>query len=202
MPDRQGRAERRPVVAGRRLDAHVGKGRVFPDLAVHDAVERAAPGEGQPALPRAAVNAAEDVERGRFEDRLGRGGDGLVARLDRLVGPARGTEQPLELRGPDAADHGLAAVPGHVDAARVVAEIPEVQLEAAPVVTQVMEPDDRAQCLGEIRRAIGRESHDLVLVAVAREAQVLRQREVEHPEGVWEVHPAHQLEPPAAAHRP
>src|SRR5262245_2657433 len=49
---------------------------------------------------------------------------------------------------------------------------------------------DLAHGVHECRLAVGRESHDFVFVAVVGETQILRERLVEDPERVWEIHAA------------
>src|SRR5216684_6658094 len=110
----------------------------------------------------------------------------------------RGREQGFELGREDAPDHGVAALPGHVDAARVVAEVAEVETER-PVVNQV---DDLSEGGGEVGGAIGGQAHHLVLVAVLHEAEILGDGEIEHPERMREVHATEHVEAIAVARAP
>ena len=52
-----------------------------------------------------------------------------------------------------------------------------------------LEPHDLAHGIHECRLAVGRQAHDLVLVAVMRKAQILRQRLIKDAERMREIHP-------------
>ena len=177
-------AERGAVVAGRRLDEDVAEAGLLADLAVGDAVHRAAAGEAEARAAGGLLHVPEHVERRVLERDLQRGGDRLVLRLERLVAPARRTEQRFELRREDRADRRLAVLPRHLHAFRPVPEVRQVQLEAA-VVLQL---DERLDLADVARLAVRREAHHLELVAVVGKAEVLRDGEVEQAERVGEEH--------------
>src|SRR4051794_8975138 len=80
----------------------------------------------------------------------------------------------------------------------MVPEIFQIQLEGA-VVEQV---DDTPHLVQPSRLAVGREPHDLVLVAVMREAEKLRHRLVENAERMREIHPAVYVHVTAPANAP
>ena len=108
-----------------------------------------------------------------------RGGAARAARPAARAGPSSASSAGANSVPTD----GLAAVPLVVDLLAVMAEVVEVELEG-PVVAQ---PHDLAHRVEVARLAVGREAHHLVLVAVVREAQVLRERLVEDAERVREV---------------
>ena len=98
MPHVERGAERGAVVAGGRLDVDLAERRVLADLAVGDAVHRAAAGQAQPRLPASrACTPSQHVERGLLEDRLQRRGDGLVSRRRPARRGGAPAEQLLEL---------------------------------------------------------------------------------------------------------
>ena len=70
----------------------------------------------------------------------------------------------------------------------MVSEVVQVQAKAAIVLEQ----DDGTHLREVLRLAVGRETHDLVFVAVLRKAEVLGQRLVEDSEGVGKVDPLFQ----------
>src|SRR5206468_378346 len=92
----------------------------------------------------------------------------------------------------------LAIVPGHARAFGPVAEVREVQLEVAAR----KEAHERANLIYEIGTSVRREPHHLELVAVFREAEVLRDREVEQPEGMWKMRAVDDVEIGAASDCP
>ena len=75
---------------------------------------------------------------------------------------------------------GLAAVPPKRDRLTVMGEVSKVELES----TVGAQPDDPPHGVAKGRRAVGGQAHDLVLVAVAPEAEEPRDRLVEQAEGV------------------
>src|SRR6266702_889496 len=156
------------------------------------------PHEGEALEPGAALDRPEEVEGRLLEDRLRRGRDRLVSWLEVILRATRGPEQGFELGGEDAPHHGLAALPGHVDAARVVAEVAEVETEC-PVVLQADEPPEGRR---EVGGAVGGQAHHLVLVAVLHEAEILRDGEIEHSERMREMHATEDVETIAVARAP
>ncbi len=101
-----------------------------------------------------------------------------MACLERLVGAPRGTEQRFELGREHAADGRLTVVPRHRHAIGPVAEVRQVEFEAAVVV----KPNELAQLVGLAGLAVRRQTHHLELVAVLGEAEVLRDGEVQDPQ--------------------
>src|SRR5882672_10949631 len=90
-------AQRSTVVPGSGLNVHVGEGRLGADLSVGNAVHRAASGKAEPRVLHTCVKRAQDGERRLFVDALQRSGDRFVARLERLLWPARGAQKRFEL---------------------------------------------------------------------------------------------------------
>ena len=126
----------------------------------------------------------EHVERRVLERDLQRGGDRFVLRVERLVAPARRTEQRFQFRREHRAEGRLAVLPRHLHAFRPVSEVREIQLEA-PLVLQL---DQRLDLANVARLAVRRKAHHLELVAVIGEAEVLRHSEVKQAERVGEEH--------------
>ena len=91
---------------------------------------------------------------------------------DFLLRRARRPEQRLERRGVQGADRRLARGPLVIDPFARVTKKPQIQLEAASGV----DAQDPAHLGHEARPAVGRQAHDLVFVAVMREAEVLGER--------------------------
>src|SRR4029079_12171995 len=91
-----------------------------------------------------------------------------------------------------------AFVPCHPRATGPVREVREVELESA-VRQQAQQPLDLRN---EIRRAIRGKTHDLELVAIPHESEVLRDREVEQAERVREIRALQDVQPRAAAAGP
>src|SRR5262245_62018352 len=116
-----------------------------------------------------------------------------MLRLHRLVGPPRRTEQRLELAGKDRAKCRLAVLPGHLHAVVPMTEVRKIELEPA-VALQVHQ---RLDVANKARLAVRREAHDLELVAVLGEPEVLRDREIKQSKRVREKHAAIHLEPRA-----
>ncbi len=83
--------------------------------------------------------------------------------LDRFLALAHGPETLRPRVGEHGPHLGGAVFPLHVHTARVVQEVVEIQLELS-VVLQLNDLVERVEVLG---LAVGREPHDLVLVAVA-----------------------------------
>ena len=132
VPRFERRAERGAVVAGGGLDEHVLERRVLPDLAVGDAVHRAAAGEAEASDRHARVHAAQHVKRGVFEHALHRRGEILVrATSTGSSGRRAGPEQIDQPVGVDIRDGRLARIPAHRDLAGPMAEVVEVEREAA-----------------------------------------------------------------------
>ena len=107
-----------------------------------------------------------------------------------LEGRRRIARRPEELRqlvAPEASAGGNAVLYLVVCAlARGVAEEPQVEREGAVF----LETNDLLHLLDIGRLAIGREAHDLVLVAIMREADELRHRLVEDAQRMWEINAA------------
>jgi hypothetical protein len=154
-----GRAERRAVVAGGRLHEHpVDRGQVG-DRLVGLAVEERAAREAQPALPGALQPVLDEVDEHGGQALLQRGGEvGLVA-VDVAVGHARGEGRLGEERaGVRVAALGLGeGARGPVDGHRAASGVDAGELL-----------EHRAEAVG---LAVGRESHDLVLVVVELEPE-------------------------------
>jgi hypothetical protein len=104
-----------------------------------------------------------------------------VTRLHRLIAAARRAEQRFELRCEHRADRRFAVLPRHLHALGRMPEVRQVELE----LSARAEMDERADLPGEARLAVRRQPHHLELVAVIGEAEVLRDRKVEHSQGVW-----------------
>src|SRR5205823_1035870 len=83
-----------------------------------------------------------------------------------------------------AANRGSAVAPRHLDAIGPVAEVRQVELEPAAR----LEVDQGFDLTHVTRFAVRREAHDLEFVAVVREAEILREREIQQPERVRKVH--------------
>src|SRR5262249_18377930 len=95
-------------------------------------------------------------------------------------------------------EHGLAVVPRHAGAVRPVAEIRKIQLEAAAR----LQMHHRPNFVDELGPAVRGEAHDLELVAEFREAEVLRDGEIEQAERVREMRAMRHLEVRAATDSP
>ena len=175
-------ADRAAGVAGRRLDIDPLERRAPLDLAVGHRIHRAAAGQCQAVQSIARVQRVQQMEKRLLVHGLHRARDVLVALLERLVLAARGAEQILERRREQRAHMRAAARPLVGDLLLVVAEISGVE----PVCAIVLKQDDPAHLRHEPWLAIGREPHDLVLVAIVRKAQILGQRLVEDAERMRE----------------
>ncbi len=164
---------------------------------VRDRVERDAAREAEVAEARALEEPRDQVEVDLLEALLQRGGDVHVPLLDRIARLAGRPERLDEPVGEDRRDRRLALVPDHVDALLVVGEPVEIEEEEVFV-----RRDDVAQRPAvRLRVAVRREAHHLPLVSVVREAEVLGQRGVEHPERVREEDAVEHLDRAAAADR-
>ena len=128
------------------------------------------------------VQLPQHAEHDLLEPRLQGRRDVLVARLERLRAVrARGAEQLLHAGAPQGRQLGRPAVPGHGGAFDVVAEAVEAEVVAEPVAAH--DVPELVEVGGLAER---REAHDLVLVAVVREPEVLRHGGVVHAERVRE----------------
>jgi hypothetical protein len=175
------RAKSRPVVARRRLDKDVGEAGALANLAIRHAVHRASACEAQRVRAGRLADVPEHMDRGVFEHGLQGRRDRLMRVVERFVGPARGSEQGLELRREHAPNRGRAIIPGHLDAVGPMAEIRQVQREAS-LVAEVYQ---RLERLDEPWLSVGSESHYLELIAIIREPKVLGDGEIQKAEGVW-----------------
>src|SRR5271166_2080847 len=125
-----------------------------------------------------------------------------MAFLDRRAGIACGSEPLREKIGKKPAELWLALAPGHIAAAAIVDEVFRSELEVHPPA--VRSDHDSAELIDHLRLAIRRESHHLVLVAVAIEAEILGKRRVVNPERMRKGHHPPRLDsaaPPDAPHR-
>src|SRR5262249_51135740 len=177
MPHPRRGTERRAVVARCRLDVDISKWCALADLAVGDAVHAAATGEAQTRIARTLPESVEHMECALLEHRLNGTRQGLVRLREGLVGPSRRAEEPLQFLGEHAAQLRIALVPLHLDAFAPMAEILEAKTEEAVG----LEAHELAHRFHVAWRPVGREPHHLELVAVAPEAEVLRDRRVEQP---------------------
>src|SRR5581483_11822632 len=87
-------------------------------------------------------------------------------------------------RGIEHRERRLAALPGIRDTLPGMAKVSEIETERFALPRH----DHFAQGIDLGRLPVRREPHDLVFVAVMREAEVLRERLVEDPERMREVH--------------
>jgi hypothetical protein len=184
VPHGQRCPKRRAVVARRRLDVDLLERRLRPNLAVRDAVHRAPACQAEPVMRHARMGPAQDMEGGLLEARLQRGGEIFVVRGDRILRPPGRPEQLLERGRPHVADDRRALVPLHQHLLGPVPEVLQRQRKAAAR----RERHEAREAIGVTGGAVRRQPHDLVLVAVVREAQVLRERQVEQAERVREEH--------------
>ena len=122
------------------------------------------------------VQPVQQVEKSLLVHGLHRARYVLVALLERLVLAARGAEQILKRRREQRAHVRAASRPLVADLLLVVAEKSGVE----PVCAIVLKQDDPAHLRHEPWLAIGREPHDLVLIAIVGKAQILGQRLVKH----------------------
>jgi hypothetical protein len=117
--------------------------------------------------------------------------DVVVPRVDRRARLARRTEKPLQLRGEEAPGPRLAA--RAVQCEQLAHRKEEGAVEAIAATRQQL---DKFPQLAGIGRASERgQAHDLVLVAVRAEAEILRDPGVERPQRVGEVAAADDREP-------
>src|ERR1051325_10789539 len=110
-----------------------------------------------------------------FEASLERSSDIIVALLDRFFRVAFGTE-PLDQAFPvEFSDRRLATPPRHLRFALVMDEMLEAEMKPELAV----ELYDLLELVAELRLPVRAEPHDLVLVAVLPEPEILRQSGVE-----------------------
>ena len=197
VPDVVRGADGDAAVAGRGLDVQPVERRLATDAAVRDGVQRDAAGEAEVRRPRAPLRLVDDVQVRVLEHGLQRAGDVLVVLRQLARRLARRPEDLLEARREDAADRRRPLRPRHVDAAVVVREVVEVQLEELAV--QLHEVAHLRAV--HVRLAVRREPHHLPLVAVLREAEPLRDGRVVDAERVRERDTVEHLQPVAATDR-
>ena len=180
MPHVVGGADARAAVVRGGLDVDAPERRLVEDLAVHHAVERHAAGEAEIVDARSLVKLPQHPEDDLLEPSLEGRRHVLVVRLQRPVAASR-PEVAFHRRTPERRQLGRPAVPRHRGALDVVPEVVEAEL-----VAEAVAPDDPAEDVQVLRLPVGGEAHHLVLVAVLREAEVLRDGRVEDAEGVGE----------------
>ena len=100
--------------------------------------------------------------------------------------PRRGPEQFLKRGREKVGELRRTAAPIEGDLLGVVAEVGEVQFEAAVA----NEFHDAAHLRQEAWRSVGRQPHHFVFVAVMRKAEILRDRLIENAERMREQRPA------------
>src|SRR5437879_4558664 len=103
-----------------------------------------------------------------------------MALFNRCAGRAFRAEPLSEKIAVELADLRLAVAPGHFRAGLMVHEViqPEGKTDVA------VELDDLIEAVAIFRLAVGSQTHDLVLIAVIPETQVLGQRRVIDAEGM------------------
>ncbi len=144
------------------------------------------------------MEAVEDVERRVLEHHLERGGHRLVPIRDRLFAPTRWSEFLLEFVREDPLDGRFAFVPGHPRVTRPVLEVRQVELE--PPTRQ--QPHQFLDLVDERRLAVWGEAHDLELVTVLVEPEILGDRQVKQPERMRKVCPLNHVQRRTAPDRP
>ena len=132
---------------------------------------------------------ADEIEERFLIHGLDRAGDISMALLKGIVGPAAGPQQRLELGGEQIAELRRAVRPLVSDWLLVVAEVGEVERVSC-------RPASGARSCAWLPVAVGlpirSEAHHLVLVAIMRKAEILRQRLVKDAERVQESKLGHQ----------
>ena len=180
-PRRSRRRHRPPRTARRRC----WNGVRSQHLAVGDRVHGAAAGERE-ARRRRSARAARPAD-GRRPPRTSPAPSARcrdAAPRAASSGRARGPEQLLQRVASTARrPAGVPSFHWYATLLAVMAEVAQVELEGAVV----LELHDLPHRVDEARLAVGREPHHLVLVAVVREAEILRQRLVEDAERMREV---------------
>ena len=125
------------------------------------------PASARSVEPVALVQLADQMEERLLVHRLDRARDVAMPILERIVRRAARSQQCLERRREQIAEFGRAVRPLIRDLLLVMAKIGEIEL----VSSIGLEPHDLAHGIHECRLAVGREAHDLVLVAVMRKAR-------------------------------
>ena len=197
MPHVHRRADGAARIARRRLDVDALERPATQDLAVGDRVHGATARERQIVDAVARVQPVEQMEEGLLVHGLRRSRDVAMTLLERRVA-ALGTEQLDKRRRVQPAHVRLPPAPLVVDLLLVVAEVGEIERKSAVP----RQPHDPAHLVEVTRLAIGREPHHLVLVAVVRKTDELRDRLVEHAERMRERHPAIQAQRRTASDAP
>ena len=167
-----GRADRAAGIAGRRLHPDAVEQVLAQQLAVGDAVQRHAAGQADVLRAGLLAHRARQPDHDLLGDGLHRRREIHVMLGQKLLGLARlAAEQLAEL------------LVRHAQAGAVV-EVLLVEAEGAVL----LEVDDLVEDqVLELRLAIGRQAHDLVLAGVDLEAGVVGERRIEQPERVREV---------------
>ena len=130
------------------------------------------------------VQRSDQMEKRLLIHRLDRAGDVAMPILERIIRRAARPQQSFQRGREQVAKLGRAARPLIGDLLLVMAKIGEIEL----VSTIGSKPYDLSHGVHECRLAIGREPHDLVLVAVMRKAEILRQRLIKDAERMREIH--------------
>src|SRR5215467_6623279 len=120
-----------------------------------------------------------------------------MALFQRFAGSARRSQQFFQFGAVCRAKHWLAIIPSHRRAFIPVAEIVEVQFEAAIP----FEPDQLSQLACILGLAIWSQPHYFVLVAEFGEPQVLSNRKVDKSDRMWKVGPIQHFQRCSAAER-
>src|ERR1022692_1307549 len=131
----------------------------------------------------ACLQQRNQVEEGLLIHRLHRAGDVAVALLERILWASARAEQIFQRLREEIGKRRRASLPGVGRLVAVMAEVGEVQLEAA-VRSELHDLAHLVQLAG---LAVRREAHHLVLIAIVREAEILGQRLVEEPKRMREV---------------
>ena len=102
----------------------------------------------------------------------------LVSFVQRLILLSRRPEKHLELIGIHSAESRIALIPLHLYVLAPVPKILERQFERSAFLQR----HELSQSGCELRFAVRRETHDLELIAVVHEAEMLGDGGIEHPE--------------------
>ncbi len=195
----QGRADGAAGIAGGGGQVQALEGRLQVDLAVGHGVHGAAAGEGEVRAAVARVQRFQQGKQGLLVHGLGTAGEIAVLLLERLARAALRSEQGFQrVLAVQGAHLGTAVIPAVMDVVGVVAEAAQVKLEAA-----VRQHAHQFAHLRQVARlAVGRQAHDLVLVAEVREAEELGDDAVEDAKRMREVDATVDADGIAAAEAP
>ena len=186
MPNSKCRADGAARIAGRRLYVDASEWCHPPHLAVGDGVHRTTAGQREVGQSAALLQHVEKMKECLLIHRLDRSGDVAMAILKRVGRLPPRPQQLLERRRKQIAELRRSVRPliGHVFA--MMAEEFQIELEAA-VWKQAHNLPHGVQKRGA---AVRRKSHHLVLVAIMRKAEILRERLIEDAERMREIYSA------------